>query len=844
MDGDRVQVAFLDNQRRRKRVCKSSKQAEPFLKGIIAMADKHADRGLYIHVTMDVESDVVTFDTPKRKRIVGVDGKFKSGDEFYHHRRLLQSRGITDEAIQQRENIQAQIQNRWKKKKPEDKVRDFNAVQSQRIREGMLKSNAHTIQIAVAEDGSDELAFVFQATTAIEEEFEGVPQLPSLFKDLLTHNGVVFVNVAQRDDIQNVVNSFYEGHLQGIQYAELEDVMSQRWEPGWEEDGKGLMAIFRRCFPNRTWNKDKRITMSHWWLPRLSDMQIKYALLDVLSPAWVLRATDELAGDLDEIITVFPDKNNKHSPTIVGLGREVMVSHKDPSWVFNAYQEIAAKWRCLGDFSPASVPQLLQDIFAMWKDDEIERKRQMATSTGNCDWDDISDSARPLKIQSDPRDFVEYANEVLGNLRKEGHLPPIINDQYVAMDVDEPPCTAQEEIVVTPAACQSEVNVAESRDAPSIRSIPSQASCDQSEASANGEPNENRKSSRQFEPLHPELELPSFELEKPSQLLTNKIQSALKITRPKAPLESIVCGPSAPESLAMALNGFDKPHSYVEKHARKLLAILADKWNDTEKYRCLKSLGSSAIILAPVAAIQLRLEIWDPILVLNSNIRVVIEILRSSNNSPKGFIKFWDALLEISEEERLEVARSQTFFHATQTSHYQRVLQNGVLRRLVLEACSQFQQKLPQFIQRSMLPKIVDTTVAALNKGRMLLSSAVDVLSRVEYSKNQKTIVNALSAPTPTTRALRTRLAVAWGQAMTTAETDHPIKSCCDSTGFFHRSAEHVNLRSKAEIDKFLQEVIAKAQSVTIHYRCHNDPRYNPNDVSMMSCKAPNVDRI
>ena len=294
----------------------------------------------------------------------------------------------------------------------------------------------------------------------------------------------------------------------------------------------------------------------------------------------------------------------------------------------------------------------------------------------------------------------------------------------------------------------------------------------------------------------------------------------------------------------MALNGFDKPHSYVEKHARKLLAILADKWNDAEKYRCLKSLGSSAIILTPVAAIQLRLKIWDPILVLNSNIRVVIEILRSSNNSPKGFIKFWDALLEISEEERLEVARSQTFFHVTQTSHYQRVLQNGVLRRLVLEACSQFQQKLPQFIQRSMLPKIVDTTVAALNKGRMLLSSAVDVLSRVEYSKNQKTIVNALSAPTPTTRALRTRLAAAWGQATTTAETDHPIKSCCDSTGFFHRSAEHVNLRSKAEIDKFLQEVIAKAQSVTIHYRCHNDPRYNPNDVSMMSCKAPNVDRI
>ena len=99
-------------------MCKSSKEAEPFLKGIVEMADRHADRGLYIHVTMDVESDLVTFDTPKRKRIVGTDGKFKSGDEFYHHRRLLQSRGITNEAIQQRENIQAQIQNRWKKKKP------------------------------------------------------------------------------------------------------------------------------------------------------------------------------------------------------------------------------------------------------------------------------------------------------------------------------------------------------------------------------------------------------------------------------------------------------------------------------------------------------------------------------------------------------------------------------------------------------------------------------------------------------------------------------------------------------------------------------------------------------
>ena len=189
MASQRVEISFLDNEKRRKRVCRSSNEVEPFLRRILELADQHAEDGSYVHVAMDLETDVVNYDTPRRKKVVGLDGKAKTGDEFYHHRRLLENRGMSSEEIRQRSLIQQQISKKWRSKNAVEKARDFTAVQKQRIREGLLVSNAHTIQMAVAEDDDDKCAFIFQATTMIKQEGDGKPQLPAMFDQVFFPQG-------------------------------------------------------------------------------------------------------------------------------------------------------------------------------------------------------------------------------------------------------------------------------------------------------------------------------------------------------------------------------------------------------------------------------------------------------------------------------------------------------------------------------------------------------------------------------------------------------------------------------------------------------------------------------
>ena len=104
-----------------------------------------------------------------------------------------------------------------------------------------------------------------------------------------------------------------------------------------------------------------------------------------------------------------------------------------------------------------------------------------------------------------------------------------------------------------------------------------------------------------------------------------------------------------------------------------------------------------------------------------------------------------------------------------------------------------------------MLPKVVDTIASSLNKGRIGLESATDVLSRIEYTKNQKTIMKASTA-------LGTRLAVAWGEDDDTTGPQFNFKSCCNPSSTFHTSAKHSHLRSSAEIQKFLNQFLEEAQ--------------------------------
>ena len=403
----RTHFRFESPEERRKRTCCRSFQATPFVEKILARADEAQGKGEFVTCILDTEGDQVNRDTDLRKRATNWRGEIVPGDIYYHHRRSLQRAGITPPELIEREKQAKAISASWRNKKPARKISDYFESQANRVTNGLLKSDCHLISIAVDGDTDDECAFLFQATRFIETENLGEVGLPPIFEKLLTHPAIIYTNIGIFDDIAVIINAFYGGRLPGVKYAELQAVMEDRWG---EDTPEGVQAIFHQAFPHLTLPKDQWVTRGHWWISRLADRQIEYALLDTVSMGRVLRTTGDLASQpVSAFSVVFPDRVIRNRPQGL-LVRDVSMEDgvslelsrpSYPDFFLRVCQAYALKFPALLPCNSAEgVHYLFRFTFEEWKLAEVRRKEELSRGSCEVDWDDLDGPSDPNRFKS------------------------------------------------------------------------------------------------------------------------------------------------------------------------------------------------------------------------------------------------------------------------------------------------------------------------------------------------------------------------------------------------------------------------------------------------------------
>ena len=435
----RKNYEFLDAKTRRERTFCRLAEFDRHMDKVLAHADAEHAAGRKVLVVLDTERDQVNFDTSLRKRVVDPSGKTLPGDIFYHHRRTLEKAGLSPEEIREREIFQRQnLSKAWRKKKPQQKVRDYYAFQALRANKGLLQSDCHIIQMAVVGDKKGEYAFVLQATRMIEIEFDGIPQLSEKFTRFVTHPAVCSSNNGMFEDIAVIVNSFYGGRLDGINYVEMESLMADRNEG---VAYPGALATFHATFPDLTWKKDPRIQMGHWWVHRPTDPQLGYAFTDVGASALVLDETNEDAMcPVDALCYVFPDRPLSNRPN--GLcpnigdfdsGIVLTVSQPpQPAWFLESCQAASANFpnALMPCDNLPSIHPLLRHIYQLWKADETQRIQDLKKGSLDCDWEDVDGPSDPDRFKSTQKGFDDYLGEMLRNMSQ----VPGVFDSRAALD--------------------------------------------------------------------------------------------------------------------------------------------------------------------------------------------------------------------------------------------------------------------------------------------------------------------------------------------------------------------------------------------------------------------------
>ena len=261
----------MDKEGRRGRVVENKEQLLHFVKRLIAKCDAAATEGKRMPLVVDLEGDYVS---------PGVDRK---PDPFFLHRYKLQCEGATAEAIRARVERQRQMTLDWAKLTPGEKKRQKSAYEQNRRDFGMVETDIFALTLGCADGSGGELVCVWHMTKLVESlGLEGFPQeVGQLFK----HPAGEWYNAGVEGDLTKINSAFFNGELEGVKFVELRSLAEKEFgKPLPKRDdvaGEGLLGIFERVFPGRTWPKWPFLTRSHWWAPEWDDDQVSYASVDV-----------------------------------------------------------------------------------------------------------------------------------------------------------------------------------------------------------------------------------------------------------------------------------------------------------------------------------------------------------------------------------------------------------------------------------------------------------------------------------------------------------------------------------------------------------------------------------
>jgi hypothetical protein len=313
---NKTDYVLLTEEERRMRVAKTEEECNFFLAKHLVLLDKAHAKGEVVGICLDVECDWVD---PEYK-------PYQKENAHFWAKNLFQ--GISRNELVTQKGKNQGINNHYKKTidsliDNEEAAKEAHWQWRQELRtKGLPLCNILAIQIASTADPLGDLVFAMQINKLVES-YGGKVKLPHLMRKLLTHPATVFVNANQYDDLLGVIDTFYEGKLEGVQYVEIQCLLKKAWGPEWDradldgspESGRkvetksGITEIHEYAFKieNMTWYKDFSCTCSHWWVKIWTDAQTHYALMDVFSPIMSLNHTlKNLSVILNRMALVFP----------------------------------------------------------------------------------------------------------------------------------------------------------------------------------------------------------------------------------------------------------------------------------------------------------------------------------------------------------------------------------------------------------------------------------------------------------------------------------------------------------------------------------------------------------
>ena len=872
-------VTFLTKERRRERVCRTAEEMEPFLKGLVAMAEEAKEKGTRIVLSLDTESDC---------HIAGVTSK---PDLFFWHRRRLRKEGASEAELRRRDEEQALLAAAWGRKSSKQKRNQRNQYRADRLSRGFVQTDIVTLQIGCHEDGKNEFTFAANLVAISDASFRGGATLPPLMFQLLSHESIVWIGLGIYEDFQSISDSFYEGNLVGPKYVDLKDVMEAAFGPLEKQDdiaGNGLLGHFQRVFYSEgwTWAKSPLITRSKfsgYW----SDAQVEYMLMDVHSVILIMGKLKSKVGDASAMAEVFPVRREE-AKEVVGEAAQ-MAAATDVSFEPFAF-ESSDEDESVFLSGAAADDEEADERASKFAEEAAERFREkreeMAKSLARPDvlpdsdedWEEEADKGPSAAADDDGKSLQQVIKEVqqlIEPSEEKGETnatdSTFFIDEEDIVNPDGTPLKKEYELIIIESSTDDddddkndgngddEDNDVDDSDIEVLQEVKPDTDAQEDEnyvskmiqpVSGEIESEDNEVEGASSDELggRPKLGAdfpsPTAEWSEVEEVDEEEFLAPLmdSLTRPAKNLAKAIAnskslnykciGKASPELLARAalvMKGSNRARSNYSQ----LLSYLAARWNEAEKHRFLDGIKEVDPHLTHIRVITiLMIKDIELELLLSLNTHLTTDYLQHFPEKVAPLMQMAAELYRKSSEDKFNRFKQVRFYSGKRASFFLAASSDKELEATMRAVAKVFHVDLPAKLRRNNVQDCVVNVTKKLHMGVMTLQAAeAKIESMINGVAGGRDLAFALSE---SCNALHAHLAFKWfgrGQR----ELEAPL-GCPDDR--FHTIDRRVVCVLTTDMATMVAEKIGGVVCLVTAYRRSNDYRKNERSLGAIGFTA------
>ena len=825
-------ISFLDRRERDTRICETAEEMTPFIDGLLALADKAKNSGSYIHICLDVEGDFVSPGTVGR-----------SEEPFYWHKRALRESGHGDE-ISNREVRQRELAKEWAKKSSKARKNQREWFRRTSREEGLIRSDAFSIQMACVEDDKNELVFAAHMIKVCNSSVDGGVATPPSLSRLFEHESILWINEGIYEDLVSINDSFFEGRLAGMRWIELKTIVeSSLGQPMKKRDdihGLGLLGMFQLvfCEENYSFDKDPKLCRSHWWAD-WSDAQKQYALMDVFAGVMILRKVmPELKGGMTGLCCVFPMKpSTAPTPSTSSLRRVVSRAVSAPFEFKDSDDEEDSIF-----MTGPAIPDVDEDTRR--RDEEhfqLENRRREASlerrlakppvlPAENEDWNEEIDGPSPSpSSESDDSgdstsegDFIDESDVVMDDEpedQEESSPERIVektgdedNDYLKSLVHDELPEYAG--IFGEDKGASPGVRGCLAQDA----SAPiTHTSIDEIDVVSEDE---------FFEPLSKSY----------AGLVRKVFTSVLRVPTPSFDAErmykSLPYGKSVDiiaDAVMRITGSMDRPR----RNYTRLLQFLANVWTNREKHRFMQRIKHRDPMLRhPVVIEYLAVEVEDLRLIICERAETTVKCLQRMPHRASEFLDILTPLFRGKLAAKTEAARGMAWSSDNRIGYFTTVAKDAKILTLAKSVSNFFFIEVPIDFRRKLFYDNITEIIRLLRRRKVPFDVAarqIELLSG-SVAGDRRRAFDVIATYPP----LRAHFDAVWYGA---AQFRPPLPPPCN-VDEFHRSEKRIIRIMTCELASIVVDRISSSGSLCMAHRFNGDYRYDENGAGAVGFTA------